>query len=539
MGAGLPGESSRLTLSAENIARNLYGTYSLAEILNTMSNAAKRVSARARDIIDEVHVRTYETTKTIQQQLDDIARNQVKMQLFMEATSRSEHLLRFVMSQINAGSFPGRGLMYAEPPEPSERSTHRGSATLAPTYTPSELLERLDVNHQQVEADANYMFQKGYATLRPERIERAAGMMTAPEVHRLLGGSTSGMVAVDGYSDGRQMTVITPTGYMVAMLRHCLIEQGWDHRRSRPRYWNWNEQPGSPISPTYEEANDQCIVLAHFCGFHTDEHDPLSGLRGLVRSLAAQLVWGFLYNGWYGHEAPLVLPMSLPPQQEPENNGGDDMSYHSDEDGNRTERDDRASRRYSDGMEGRESDNEEARPSRCTLMLDELCELLQALLQLVPQGASVTCLIDSWSSFECDGMARDYEIVLDTLCSAVAYASDRHNAVGAIKLLLISPVASTWLTDYYRPHADYEDEDGDSGGGGEKDDCYRDGSNSPASSMRVRFPRCFSRVSLRGAIRGGRLGQPPAMTSGFLNGSPAGQDEKAWDVDDDSEADVD
>jgi hypothetical protein len=259
------------------------------------------------------------------------------------------------------------------------------------------LLKIIDVNHLQISNDASSVVRRSH-TLASADIKRAAHMIIEPQVKELLSRPGPGVVAIDGHFDRTQMGKISPLSFICTMLSQALRQQSQKYAASFGS--------GSPVSMSTqpEKGAPRDIVLEYFCALHAADSDDLRGPQGLIRCLTTQLILSMVANEWIGHADAVHLPHLR--------DGEDELL------GQRN--------------------------------LDAVCRLFTALIHLVPQGASIYCLVDGWSAYEHEQLWRaDYEVVLNAFRKA-ADASNSDDGT-SFKLLLTSPTACRWLGDFLIP----------------------------------------------------------------------------------------
>ncbi|KAK0721911.1 hypothetical protein B0T26DRAFT_673675 [Lasiosphaeria miniovina] len=167
---------------------------------------------------------------------------------------------------------------------------------------------------------------------------------------------------------------------------------------------------GPALSLALPTSASTSVILVFFCGLHIATEDPLRGPLGLVRSLLAQLALELLKNRWVTEEGPMgVLP---------------DESME----------------------EG--------------LYLADLCGLFHNLLQLVPAGTSVYCIVDGISSYEREFWSEDYGVVMGAFARIV-----RDEGLEAWFKLLMTGLASSPGLDRWMPHQRVSVGSGRVGGG--------------------------------------------------------------------------
>lgn len=131
------------------------------------------------------------------------------------------------------------------------------------------------------------------------------------------------------------------------------------------------------------------IILTHFCGLHTSPGDPMSGCRGMLRNLIAQLIMAHRNNS---HSNSVCLDELLL----------QGISQHS---------------------------------------LDALFQLFQELLSRIPQGVTVYCVLDDIAQFETDLEGWGAE-----LCWVVSWMqalTSQYRRGPVLKVLLTTAMRST------------------------------------------------------------------------------------------------
>jgi hypothetical protein len=140
------------------------------------------------------------------------------------------------------------------------------------------------------------------------------------------------------------------------------------------------------------------LVLAFFCGQHSSSKDDLMGPQGLMRSLVAYLVLNLVQNA-YISESTLI------------------------------------------GFPAFQGEFEE-------LSFTVICQLFYRLVELVPMGIALNCVIDGISNYEKPIWKENYDLMMECFSSIIASkAKDT-----AFKLLLTSATTSRWLNTILMPH---------------------------------------------------------------------------------------
>lgn len=269
--------------------------------------------------------------------------------------------------------------------------------TALPGYTAEDLLVIIDVNHLQMSNDASIVVRRGHELALAD-VGRATQMIMEPQVKELLSSPGPGVIAVDGHFDRTQMGKISPLSYICAMLSQALRQQSQQSAASFGR--------GSPVSMSTqpEKGASRDIVLEYFCALHTADSDDLQGPQGLMRCLTTQLILSMVANEWIAHADAVNLPHLR--------DGAEELLLQRD--------------------------------------LNAVCRLFTALIHVVPQGASIYCLVDGWSAYEREELWRaDYEVVLNEFREATDASNSDHGP--NFKLLLTSPTACRWLGDFLIP----------------------------------------------------------------------------------------
>ncbi|KAK4160418.1 hypothetical protein QBC43DRAFT_113603 [Cladorrhinum sp. PSN259] len=382
-----------------------FGSWNIDKLLDQVKDRAESVRVRAEALVDECIVGNYAASMSIQSQLEDLRREQDLMHMSIKATNSQTELLHFLMEQFAnplRDMLSRRGL-----PEVTEMGT------ALPGYTPDDLLVLMNVNHRQANNDARIVMRR-FSSFETQDIERASQMALAPEVTALLGSPGPGVVAVDGHFDATQIGKISPLSYICAMTAQAL--------RFRVPEIPKADSPHSPISAQSDKGPAQYVVLEYYCALHTGDNDSLYGPKGLVRCLTTQLILFMVENEWMFLDAPVHLPHLR--------------------------------------------DTEDAEELLDKGDLEAICNLFIVLLQLVPHGVSVYCIVDSWSVYErTEWMRKDSETVLDTFRAAID--PQKFDAGASFKLLLTSPTMCRHLGEFLLPgqKVSLRRRDGSSAGG--------------------------------------------------------------------------
>jgi len=140
------------------------------------------------------------------------------------------------------------------------------------------------------------------------------------------------------------------------------------------------------------------VVLAFFCGQHSTSNDDLAGPQGLMRSLVAHLVLTLVQDTYISDSAPIQFP--------PLQGDIEQLSFKS------------------------------------------ICQLFYSLVELVPKGVTLHCVIDGISYYERPVWREDYDLMMECFGNIIT-----NEAMGVIfKLLLTSPTTSHWLLPLLMPH---------------------------------------------------------------------------------------
>ncbi|KAK3986432.1 hypothetical protein QBC44DRAFT_139558 [Cladorrhinum sp. PSN332] len=390
-----------------NAWKSPFAGWNIDKLLDEVKHRAESVRVRAEALMSDIIVGNYATGMEIKSQIEDLRRQQDLMYMSIKATNSQTELLHFLLEQFASplsGILSGRGL-----PEVA----NMGAAL--PGFIPNDLLMFMNVNHSQARHDSRIAIMRS-SSFEPHDIEKASQMALAPEVTGLLGNPGPGVVAVDGHFDLTQMGKISPLSYVCSMTAQAL--------RLRTPVIPSVDSPHShsPISPQSDRGPARCVVLEYYCTLHMADNDTLYGPKGLVRCLTTQLILSMVENEWIFHEAPVHLPHLRDTEDAEEllNNGD----------------------------------------------LSAICNLLVGLLQLIPHGVSVYCIIDGWSVYERnEGLKVDYETVLDAFRDATS--PQKFDAGASFKLLLTSPTMCRHLGEFLLPgqRVSLRSRDGGSSGG--------------------------------------------------------------------------
>lgn len=140
------------------------------------------------------------------------------------------------------------------------------------------------------------------------------------------------------------------------------------------------------------------IVLAFFCGQHSASDDGLVGPQGLMRSLVAFLVLSLVQNDCIVESTPIWFP----------------------------------------DFQG---DVEQ-------LSFIDLCQVFFNLVELVPKGLTVYCVVDGISYYERDVWKGDFDLMIECFGNII---TNKAIAAAPFKLLFTSPTTSHWFPDLM-PH---------------------------------------------------------------------------------------
>jgi len=145
------------------------------------------------------------------------------------------------------------------------------------------------------------------------------------------------------------------------------------------------------LTQALRRSPDRNVVLVFFCGKHSTSNDDLMGPQGLMRSLVAHLVLTLVQNAYISDSAPIQFSFL-------------------------------------------QRDFEE-------LSFKDICQLFYRLVELVPKGITLHCVVDGISYYEKPVWRGDYDLMMECFDSIIT-----NEAMGVIfKLLLTSPTTSRWL----------------------------------------------------------------------------------------------
>lgn len=414
-----------------------FGSFNIDRLLDVVKAQAETVRVCAEGMMEEMILESHQRGKSIEMQLDEVIRQNRTILMSIDAAHGKTHVLQFLLDGLSmrsplslvaleassadmfsdpstlrwAKGLPAR----SRPPTEFDELSRRGSAMTVYTYTSSELLVALDVHHLSAGHDRSHVIQRGNSSLEPASIDRVATVIKARQVKELLlappecGGSA---VAIDGHCDLTQMGQVAPTSVVVALVAQ-ILQNNMDVarvRRGSGTFGHGNNGNdgggGGGRAGSSSDANSgRSIILTFFCSLHTSSGDELRGPQGMMRSLAAQLVLALSQDQWMlTHDEPIALPfeLSLPPPESPH---PPDLQYSPQ----------RMQRRRSEPDEfGCFGDDENmgwddsastlpggrATQKSASMSLDKSCRLFRRLLQFVPAGVPVFCLVDGISSFE-------------------------------------------------------------------------------------------------------------------------------------------
>ncbi|KAH7323239.1 hypothetical protein B0I35DRAFT_427345 [Stachybotrys elegans] len=368
-----------------------FAGYKIDQILDTVRVSADRVRVCAESVLDEIIVDSYAASKAIKAQLDEVIQMQKEMRVSMAATHgrhSQTHLLRFLMEQLN--------MSYMGNPQVGDQTDFSERGTALSGYVAEDILKVLDINHLRIISDSSTVMRRG-KSLPPQDIEKAACVITEPQVQDLLENKpVSNVVLINGHFDRTQMGKISPLSFVCTMISDML--------RRLSQSLAPSSSPTSPTSPqSYERATGN-VVLEYYCALHTTDDDDIRGPQGMIRCLAMQLILSMLANKWIGESEALHLPHLR--------DGEEEMLAQRD--------------------------------------LGAICRLFTALVQLIPDGVSIYCMVDGWSAYEREELWQaDCEEVLCAFSKAVEIRCPQGGA--AFKLLLTSPTVSRSLDGFVPP----------------------------------------------------------------------------------------
>jgi hypothetical protein len=140
------------------------------------------------------------------------------------------------------------------------------------------------------------------------------------------------------------------------------------------------------------------IVLAFFCGQHSTSKDDLMGPQGLMRSFVAYLVLALVQNDSISESEQIWFP-----------DVARNFEQHS---------------------------------------FEDICQLFYRLVELVPKGITLHCVVDGISYYEQPGRREDYDLMM--ACFDKIISNEQKSAT--FKLLLTSPTTSRWLSPMLQSH---------------------------------------------------------------------------------------
>jgi hypothetical protein len=141
----------------------------------------------------------------------------------------------------------------------------------------------------------------------------------------------------------------------------------------------------------------QNVVLSFFCGQHSISADNLVGPQGLMRSLVTFLVLDLVQKGHISDSVPIPFQT--------------------------LERDFEA------------------------ISFKDICHLFYHLIERIPHGITIYCVVDGISQYERLDWKEDYHMMMDCFGSIIS-----NETIGAtFKLLLTSPTNSRWIPNFL-PH---------------------------------------------------------------------------------------
>jgi hypothetical protein len=137
------------------------------------------------------------------------------------------------------------------------------------------------------------------------------------------------------------------------------------------------------------------VALRFYCGQHSTPQDDLEGPQGLMRSLVTFLILGLLQKGRISISAPIWLS----------------------------------------GFQG---DLDE-------LSFRDTCQIFCRLVELVPKGVTIYCIVDGISYYERDNFEAEYNLMMQCFSSIIASTSV------VFKLILTSATKSSFASQL-QPH---------------------------------------------------------------------------------------
>ncbi|KAK3324926.1 hypothetical protein B0H66DRAFT_528977 [Apodospora peruviana] len=348
--------------------------------------------------IENTIVQSYAESMNIRRQLEDVLHETRALQMVLTANSSKTHLFHFLMEQMSRLTGVNRHHIFTSsschlrltesPSDYTTASTSLPRQDEEVLYTPGDLLKMMDVNHLAVAHDAHTVLRKGLS-MAPEDIDRAAPVITSPQVTDLINSQGSKTVVIEGHLDLTRFGRVTPLSYVCAVLSQALRDPARGPTTST-RWRSGGLRDGAM-------ARSPAVVLEYFCGLHLHEDDYLRGPQGLIRCLTTQLILSLVAGGWVSDSGPLHLPHLASSHQE--------------------------------------------RMLVEELTLDSVCRLFVELTRLVPHGIPIYCIVDSLSAYEYEEMwVKDYTTVLKTFQQATNRPSPRwESGHESFKLILTSP----------------------------------------------------------------------------------------------------
>lgn len=360
--------------------------------------------------MDTLIADNYTTSVAIKSQLNEIFEQQRMMQLSIIANHGQTYLMHFLMEQFSMFKIlPTHSIAlvadlidenHSERPGDGDGTDLSDRGTAVPDFTPADILKMLDIDHVRLMSDSRVVMRKGMA-MEPADIEFAACIMTEPQVKQLLN-STSGssVVSADGHFDRTQMGKVSPLSYICHLLSQMMREVS----QAPPLLSLAPTSPASPTTPHKRPVTSN-IVLEYFCALHTADEDNLRGPQGLLRCLCRQLVLSMVANQWVSESNALLLPQLR--------DGEEELLARQDH--------------------------------------GATCRLFNSLIRLVPEDASIYCIVDGWSAYEREELWQaDCNTALEAFRDAIGIRSSQGGA--AFKLLITSPTVSRSLDDLVQPH---------------------------------------------------------------------------------------
>jgi hypothetical protein len=139
------------------------------------------------------------------------------------------------------------------------------------------------------------------------------------------------------------------------------------------------------------------VVLPFFCGQHSTSTDDLIGPQGLMRSFVTFLVLDLVQKEYISDSVPIRFPMM-------------------------------------------QQDFEE-------LSFKDVCHLFYQLVELIPRGITIYCVVDGISHYERPTWKADFDLMMECFSSIIS--NDTLSVT--FKLLLTSPTNSRWISNLL-PH---------------------------------------------------------------------------------------